>query len=463
MQYISTRGRAPVLTFEEAMLTGLARDGGLYVPESIPEFSAAEIKAMAGKSYEEIAFKVMRPFVGDCFTDAEFTDLIARAYAGFGHDARAPLVQLGPNHFLAELFHGPTLAFKDFAMQRIGQMFEHALKRSGRRVTIVGATSGDTGSAAIEAFRGLEAVDVFILYPHGRVSDVQRRQMTTPSESNVHALALDGDFDDCQARLKDMFNDFDFRDGVQLAGVNSINWARVLAQVVYYFTSAVALGAPDRKVSFTVPTGNFGDVFAGFIAKQMGLPIERLVIATNQNDILHRCLETGTYAKQGVRPSMSPSMDIEVSSNFERALFWAYGQDGAAISDLMTDLSNSGSFTVAQNALAALKGTYDSGRADEAETTAMIKLARETMNEVLCPHSAIGVHVAEQHAASSTPMITLATAHPAKFPDAVEGATGTRPALPPRMSDLFEREERFTQVPNDLGAIEALIRERISA
>jgi threonine synthase len=357
MQYISTRGRAPVLTFEEAMLTGLARDGGLYVPESIPEFSAAEIKAMAGKSYEEIAFKVMRPFVGDCFTDAEFTDLIARAYAGFGHDARAPLVQLGPNHFLAELFHGPTLAFKDFAMQLIGQMFEHALKRSGRRVTIVGATSGDTGSAAIEAFRGLEAVDVFILYPHGRVSDVQRRQMTTPSESNVHALALDGDFDDCQARLKDMFNDFDFRDGVQLAGVNSINWARVLAQVVYYFTSAVALGAPDRKVSFTVPTGNFGDVFAGFIAKQMGLPIERLVIATNQNDILHRCLETGTYAKQGVRPSMSPSMDIEVSSNFERALFWAYGQDGAAISDLMTDLSNSGSFTVAQNALAALKGT----------------------------------------------------------------------------------------------------------
>lgn len=463
MQYISTRGRAPVLTFEEAMLTGLARDGGLYVPESIPEFSAAEIKAMAGKSYEEIAFKVMRPFVGDCFTDAEFTDLIARAYAGFGHDARAPLVQLGPNHFLAELFHGPTLAFKDFAMQLIGQMFEHALKRSGRRVTIVGATSGDTGSAAIEAFRGLEAVDVFILYPHGRVSDVQRRQMTTPSESNVHALALDGDFDDCQARLKDMFNDFDFRDGVQLAGVNSINWARVLAQVVYYFTSAVALGAPDRKVSFTVPTGNFGDVFAGFIAKQMGLPLERLVIATNQNDILHRCLETGTYAKQGVRPSMSPSMDIEVSSNFERALFWAYGQDGAAISDLMTDLSNSGSFTVAQNALAALKGTYDSGRADEAETTAMIKLARETMNEVLCPHSAIGVHVAEQHAASSTPMITLATAHPAKFPDAVEGATGTRPALPPRMSDLFEREERFTQVPNDLGAIEALIRERISA
>lgn len=463
MKYVSTRGTAPELTFEQAMMTGLARDGGLYVPDVIPTLTHEQIADMAGQSYEEIAFTVMRPFIGDTFTDDEFRGLIETAYSGFRHAARAPIKQLDSNHFLMELFHGPTLAFKDFAMQLIGQMFQASLTRSGKRITIVGATSGDTGSAAIEAFRGLEAVDVFILYPHGRVSDVQRRQMTTPSESNVHALALDGDFDDCQARLKDMFNDFDFRDGVQLAGVNSINWARVLAQVVYYFTSAVALGAPDRKVSFTVPTGNFGDVFAGFIAKQMGLLIERLVIATNQNDILHRCLETGTYAKQGVRPSMSPSMDIEVSSNFERALFWAYGQDGAAISDLMTDLSNSGSFTVAQNALAALKGTYDSGRADEAETTAMIKLARETMNEVLCPHSAIGVHVAEQHAASSTPMITLATAHPAKFPDAVEGATGTRPALPPRMSDLFEREERFTQVPNDLGAIEALIRERISA
>ena len=283
MRYISTRGKAPALTFGEAMLTGLARDGGLYVPETIPTLNKDQIAAFAGLSYEETAFRVMRPFVGDTFTDAEFRGAIDKAYAGFSHRARAPMVQLAPNHFLLELFHGPTLAFKDFAMQLIGQLFQIALAREGRRVTIVGATSGDTGSAAMEAFRGLANVDVFILYPHGRVSEVQRRQMTTPSESNVHALALDGDFDDCQGRLKDMFNDFTFRDGVGLAGVNSINWARVLAQVVYYFTSAVALGAPHRKVSFTVPTGNFGDLFAGYIAKRMGLPIDKLVIATNQN------------------------------------------------------------------------------------------------------------------------------------------------------------------------------------
>ena len=288
------------------MLTGLARDGGLYVPEMIPQLSHDDIKAMAGKSYEEVAFQVMRPFVGDTFSDDDFKGIIERAYAGFGHAARAPLVQLDQGHYLLELFHGPTLAFKDFAMQLIGQLFQTALSRRGERVTIVGATSGDTGSAAIEAFRGLDNVDVFIMYPHGRISEVQRRQMTTPSESNVHALAMDGDFDDCQARLKDMFNDFEFRDGVRLAGVNSINWARVLAQVVYYFTSAVSVGAPDRKVSFTVPTGNFGDIFAGYIAKRMGLPIDRLVVATNQNDILHRCLNGKGYHKGETSPSISP-------------------------------------------------------------------------------------------------------------------------------------------------------------
>ncbi|MEL6647176.1 MAG: threonine synthase, partial [Pseudomonadota bacterium] len=283
MNYISTRGQAPVLTFEQAMLTGLARDGGLYLPENIPHMSHAEIAALAGQPYEEVAFRIMRPFIGDAFTDDEFRGIIERAYAGFAHASRAPLVELAPGHHLLELFHGPTLAFKDFAMQLIGQMFEFSLKRSGQKVCIVGATSGDTGSAAIEAFRGLDAVDVFILYPHGRVSEVQRRQMTTPTEDNVHALALTGHFDDCQARVKDMFNDFDFRDGVGLAGVNSINWARVLAQVIYYFTSAVSVGAPQRSVSFTVPTGNFGDIFAGYIAKRMGLPIERLIVATNQN------------------------------------------------------------------------------------------------------------------------------------------------------------------------------------
>ncbi|MEO3415516.1 threonine synthase [Roseovarius sp. CAU 1744] len=459
MRYISTRGTAPVLSFEEAMLTGLARDGGLYLPEIIPQMSRADIAALAGVSYEEAAYRIMQPYIGGAFDEEEFRAIIARAYAGFGHAARAPLVQLDSGHFLLELFHGPTLAFKDFAMQLIGQLFEASLKRSGNRVCIVGATSGDTGSAAIEAFKGLDAVDVFILYPHGRVSEVQRRQMSTPAEANVHALAVDGHFDDCQARVKDMFNDFDFRDAVGLAGVNSINWARVLAQVVYYFTSAVSLGAPQRPVSFTVPTGNFGDIFAGYIAKRMGLPIDRLVVATNQNDILHRCLSTSDYKPDGVIPSISPSMDIQVSSNFERALFEAYGRDGAAVSQLMDELKGGG-FSVSQGALQALRESFDSGRCDEDETRAMIRDAHARTGELLCPHTAIGVKVAEEHRSPGTPMITLATAHPAKFPDAVEGASGTRPPLPERMSDLYERSERITRVENDLGAIETLIKER---
>ncbi|MDO6730852.1 threonine synthase [Marinovum sp. 2_MG-2023] len=462
MKYISTRGRAPELTFEEAMLSGLARDGGLYVPAEIPVMRSEDIAALAGLSYEEVAFRVMRPFIDDTFTDATLGDIITRAYANFGHGARAPLVQLAPNHFLLELFHGPTLAFKDFAMQLIGQLFQDALRRRGERVTIVGATSGDTGSAAIEAFRGLDAVDVFILFPHGRVSEVQRRQMTTPSESNVHALAMNGNFDDCQARLKDMFNDFDFRDEVRLAGVNSINWARVLAQVVYYFSSAVSLGAPGRSVSFTVPTGNFGDIFAGYIAKRMGLPIDRLVVATNQNDILHRCLSSGAYAKDAVHASISPSMDIEVSSNFERALFDAYDRDGNAIGLLMEELGQGG-FTVSQGALQRLREHFDSGRASEEETLATIGTAQNTMGELLCPHSAVGVKVAEELRDAKTPMITLATAHPAKFPDAVEKATGLRPGLPQRMGNLYERPERVTRVSNDLAALETLIREKIAS
>lgn len=460
MRYISTRGTAPVLTFEEAMLTGLARDGGLYVPEEVPTLTQAQIAAMAGKSYEEVAFDVMRPFIGETFTDPAFRQLIAQAYAGFGHAARAPLVQLDSNHFLLELFHGPTLAFKDFAMQLIGQMFQAALSRSGDRVTIVGATSGDTGSAAIEAFRGLKAVDVFILFPHGRVSEVQRRQMTTPAEDNVHALAVDGDFDDCQAAVKDMFNDFSFREDVKLAGVNSINWGRVLAQVVYYFTAAVGLGAPHREVSFTVPTGNFGDIFAGYIAKKMGLPIADLVVATNRNDILHRTLQTGAYTKEGVTPTISPSMDIQVSSNFERALFDAYGRDGATVAAQMDDLKQGG-FQISQGAYQMLKDTFKSGRASEEETTAAIKRYRAKHGELLCPHTAVGVHVAEVHL-GTTPMVTLATAHPAKFPDAVRDATGVTAPLPPRMADLYDRPERVTRVANDLGALQSLIRERIA-
>ena len=459
MQYISTRGAAPVLDFEAAMMTGLARDGGLYLPETIPQMSADEIAALAGKPYEDVAFAVMRPYLGGAFDDATFRSLIAQAYAGFGHAARAPLVQLGPNHFLAELFHGPTLAFKDFAMQLIGQMMQASLARSGGRITIVGATSGDTGSAAIEAFRGLSNVDVFILFPEGRVSEVQRRQMTTPSEANVHALALKGDFDDCQARVKDLFNDHAFRDGVGLAGVNSINWARVLAQVVYYFTAATALGAPLRPVNFVVPTGNFGDIFAGEIARRMGLPIDRLVIATNHNDILHRTLETGTATPEAVRPSISPSMDIQVSSNFERALYLAYGGDAQAVAALMAAQKAGQPFTIAEGPLAALRATFASGRASEAETAATITRTLATTGELLCPHSAVGVHVAE-HTALTSPVITLATAHPAKFPDAVQAATGIRPALPERMADLFDRPERVTSVANDIDALKALIEAR---
>jgi len=460
VKYISTRGQAPELTFEDAMLTGLARDGGLYVPETIPQLSTDDIKAMAGKSYEEIAFQVMRPFVGDKFSDDDFKGIIERAYKGFGHAARAPLVQLDHGHYLLELFHGPTLAFKDFAMQLIGQLFQTALSRRNERVTIVGATSGDTGSAAIEAFRGLDNVDVFIMYPHGRISEVQRRQMTTPSEINVHALAMDGDFDDCQARLKDMFNDFEFRDGVRLAGVNSINWARVLAQVVYYFSSAVSVGAPDRKLSFTVPTGNFGDIFAGYIAKRMGLPIDRLVVATNQNDILHRCLSGQGYHKGETSPSISPSMDIQVSSNFERALFDAYDRDGNAVSQLMDELKQGG-FDVSQGAMEVLQSHFDSGRASEEETSSTITETLKTSGELLCPHSAIGVKVANDQPASETPMITLATAHPAKFPDAVEAASGIRPPLPARMADLYERDERVTRIANNLDALKDHIKGNI--
>ena len=460
MTYISTRGAAPILGFGEAMMTGLARDGGLYVPDAVPVMATGDIAALAGQSYEETAFRVMRPYLGGFFGDEEFRGLIDKAYAGFHHTARAPLVQLAPNHFLLELFHGPTLAFKDFAMQLIGQMMQAALAKTGERITIVGATSGDTGSAAMEAFRGLANVDVFILFPHGRISAVQRRQMTTPVEANCHALAMDGDFDDAQARVKDMFNDFAFRDDVRLAGVNSINWARVLAQVVYYFYAAVALGAPGRSVSFTVPTGNFGDIFAGYIARQMGLPIERLIIATNHNDILDRALRSGDYKTNGVKPSISPSMDIQVSSNFERALFDAYGRDGRAVGHLMADLK-AGGFQISQGALAMLRDTFASGRCSEDETVATIRRIYAETGEVLCPHSAVGVKVAEA-LLGPTPMITLATAHPAKFPDAVEAAMGTRPALPARMGDLFDRPERMTRVPNDLAALQALVRERIA-
>ena len=459
MKYVSTRGYAPELSFEEAMLSGLATDGGLYVPAEVPTFDPREIAMLHGKSYEDVAFAIMRRFAGATFEEDEFRALIKAAYAGFGHECRAPLKQAGDGIWLLELFHGPTLAFKDFAMQLIGQMFQAVLQRRGESVTIVGATSGDTGSAAIEAFRGLDNVDVCILYPHDKVSEVQRRQMTTPTEANVRAFAVEGTFDDCQRHLKDMFADSGFREEMRLAAVNSINWARVMAQVVYYFASAVALGAPDRKISFCVPTGNFGDIYAGEVARRMGLPVERLVIATNQNDILHRALVSGEYRTGEVRPSISPSMDIQVSSNFERLLFDAYGRDADAVVSLMDDLNSGNGFRIDDVALGRIGETFASGRVSEEETMSRIRAMHDAIGQLVCPHTAVGLEVADRVAEPRVPMIALATADPAKFPEAVERATDIRPPLPNRMADLYERPERVTRVANDFTELCRAIRE----
>lgn len=465
MKYISTRGQAPALSFTDALLAGLARDGGLYVPESFPKLSAAEITSFAGKPYAAVAEKVIGPFCAGEIEPAAFKAMLDAAYGTFRHSAVTPLAQIGDNLFVLELFHGPTLAFKDVAMQLLGRLMDHALKARGQRATIVGATSGDTGAAAIEAFRGLEQVDVFILYPHGRVSDVQRRQMTCVEGDNIHAIALEGTFDDAQAILKGLFNNHAFRDEIGLSGVNSINWARVVAQAVYYFTSAAVLGGPARPVSFTVPTGNFGDILAGWIAKNMGLPIDRLVIATNSNDILARTLATGTYEVKGVHPTASPSMDIQVSSNFERLLFDAYGRDAEAISRLMANLQQSGRFTIDAGPLAKIRSEFDAGACDEAQMRAEITRTYQENGYILDPHTAVGVATARKELAKnpSVPMVVLGTAHPAKFPDAVKAATGQHPPLPAHLADLMGRKERFTVQPNDQGAIERFIRERARA
>ena len=462
MRYISTRGEAPRLGFEETMLAGLADDGGLYVPESWPTFSRKDLAALAGKPYSEIACRVVKPFTGDAFPEDELRSMAHDAYERFGHEAKCPLIQIGTDLFLLELFHGPTLAFKDFAMQLVGRMFETVLRRRGERMTIIGATSGDTGSAAIEAFRGSEFVDVFILYPHGRVSEIQRRQMTTPDDANVHAIAVDGHFDDCQALVKRMFNDADFRSEMRLSGVNSINWARIVAQIVYYFASALALGSPERKVAFTVPTGNFGDVFAGYAAKLMGLPIDRLVVATNQNDILHRALASGEYRKSAVLESISPSMDIQVSSNFERALFEAEGRNASSVGEYMDSLK-SGGFSISRKALSRIQETFGSGRCSEAETHSAIRSVYEETGEVVCPHTAVGIKVAKEfERKSGVPVVALATAHPAKFPDAVEQASGVHVELPKRMADIGEKPERIRRAANDLEELKSVIKERRS-
>ncbi|WP_371345184.1 threonine synthase [Ancylobacter sp. IITR112] len=458
MRYISTRGEAPVLAFSDALLAGLARDGGLYVPEVFPALAPSAISTLAGHSYAEVAGRVIAPFVDAAFTPDVLAPMLEEAYASFRHPATTPLVQIAPNRFVLELFHGPTLAFKDVAMQLLGRMMDHVLSARDQHATIVGATSGDTGSAAIEAFRGSKRTDVFILYPAGRVSEVQRRQMTTVPDANVHAIAIEGTFDDCQAHVKAMFNHHAFRDRQRLAGVNSINWARIVAQVVYYFVAGVALGAPQRKTSFVVPTGNFGDVLAGYVAKRMGLPIERLVVATNVNDILARTLATGRYEVTGVRPSSSPSMDIEVSSNFERVLFEAMDRDAGALRGLMASLAQSGAFAPSSAAMAALHADFDAGRADEAQTLDTIARVRAEAGYLIDPHTAVAVSVAERVKHDPhVPQVVLATAHPAKFPDAVERACGERPALPPHLADLLERPERTPTLPNDVAAIEAYI------
>jgi threonine synthase len=458
MRYISTRGEAPALDFVEVMLAGLARDGGLYVPESWPALDARTIAGFAGRPYAEVAVEVIRPFVGDSLPEADLARMAREAYGTFRHPAIAPVVQLAPSLFVLELFHGPTLAFKDLAMQLVARLMDHVLEKRGERTTVVVATSGDTGGAAVEAFRGRSQVDVVVLFPNGRISEVQRRMMTTAADMNVHAVAIEGTFDDCQALVKAMFNHHAFRDRVRLSGVNSINWARIVAQVVYYFTSAVSLGAPQRKVAFTVPTGNFGDVFAGYAAARMGLPVDRLTVATNVNDILARTFATGTYELRDVIATTSPSMDIQVSSNFERLLFDAYGRDAKSVRALMGSLAQSRRFSIAAPALAKMRALFTADRADEEESAATIRAMKREAGYCADPHTAVGLAVAEKESRDpSVPMIALATAHPAKFPDAVEAACGMRPALPDWLGDLGTRKERVTVLPADQAAVERFV------
>ena len=458
VQHVSTRGEALPLGFAEVMLAGLARDGGLYVPEVWPRLEPQAIRAFAGRPYAEIAVEVISRFTGDSIAEADLARMAREAYGTFRHPAVAPLVQLGVNNFALELFHGPTLAFKDLAMQLLARLMDHVLAARGERRTIVVATSGDTGGAAVEAFRDRAQVDVIVLFPNGRISDVQRRMITTAGGANVHALAIDGTFDDCQAIVKGLFNHAAFRDRVRLSGVNSINWARIVAQTVYYFTAAVALGAPQRKIAFTVPTGNFGDIYAGYVAERLGLPIDRLVIATNVNDILARTLATGTYELREVVPTTSPSMDIQVSSNFERLLFDAYDRNAGAVRALMASLAQSRRFTLSAAALAYVRSLFTADRADEDEVAATIRTVRRETGNLIDPHSAVGVAVAEKELRDpAVPMVVLATAHPAKFPDAVEAACGVRPRLPEWLSDLDKRPERVTVLPVDQSAVERLV------
>jgi threonine synthase len=459
VQYLSTRGEAPKLGFCDAMLTGLARDGGLYVPETWPQLTAGAIAALFGRPYAEVAVDVLHPFVGGEISDTDLRGMTNEAYATFRHPAVVPLDQSGPSQFVLELFHGPTLAFKDVAMQLVARLMDHVLAQRGERTTIAVATSGDTGGAAVHAFAERARVDLVVLFPHGRISEVQRRMMTTSGAGNVHAIAIDGTFDDCQALVKGLFNHHKFRDDVSLSGVNSINWARIVSQAVYYFTSAVALGAPARQVDFTVPTGNFGDIFAGYVAKRMGLPIRTLRVATNVNDILARTLSSGAYEVRDVQETTSPSMDIQISSNFERLVFEATGRDAGTIRGLMASLNQSRRFVLPAAALRTIRENFDAGRADENEVKAAIRAAWREAGDLIDPHTAVAIAVAERAATSAdVPNIVLSTAHAAKFPEAVEAACGHRPELPSWLSGLMKKPELITHMPNDQAELERFVR-----
>jgi threonine synthase len=453
MKYISTRGNAASLDFQGVTLAGLASDGGLYVPEHWPRFTSAQIAAMRGLSYVDLAAKIMAPFTAGSLNEAELRELCSAAYGRFSHAAVTPLTQLDGQHWLLELFHGPTLAFKDVALQLLGQLFERFLSGTDKALTIVGATSGDTCSAAIDAVAGRERIEIFMLHPHNRISDVQRRQMTTVISPNVHNIAIEGSFDDAQAMVKRMFNDREVNGPLNLSAVNSINWARLMAQVVYYFASALKLGAPERPVAFSVPTGNFGDVFAGYVAAQMGLPVERLIVATNVNDILHRALSKGDYSVLGVTPTAAPSMDIQVSSNFERLLFDLEGRDGSTTGARMKWFEQMGKMVLSAD-MRKRAAFFASARADADEMAGAMRWAHEKCDEVIDPHTAIALHAARVvDIPRDVPVVTLATAHPAKFRDAVERATGIRPFLPARIGSLFEREERFEILPGTYEAV----------
>ena len=464
MEYISTRGQAPTMDFEGVLLAGLAADGGLYVPKTLPSFSREQIAGFRHLSYSDLAFEIVFPFVEGAIPAEDLRKLIGETYASFRHDAVAPLIQLDHNQWLLELFHGPTLAFKDFALQLLGRLLDYVLKRRGEKVVIMGATSGDTGSAAIEGCRQCSNIDIFILHPHNRVSEVQRRQMTTVVGDNIHNLAIQGNFDDCQAMVKASFVAEPFLpEGRSLVAVNSINWARIMAQIVYYFYAALALGGPDRAVNFSVPTGNFGDIFAGYLARGMGLPIDRLVIATNRNDVLHRVLTSGVYGRQALEASLSPSMDITVSSNFERLMFDLYDRDGQAIFDLMQAF-NQGDISLTDKALQEAQALFASHRVSDEETCAEIARVWDRCGYLLDPHSAIGTRAAQMcHPGNEAPMVTLATAHPAKFPAAIaESGVATEAALPAHLHDLFQREERFTVLDNDLALVQQHMAANIS-